>query len=239
MSDTPVAIVTAAGRGIGAAAARALAANGHRVALMSRSADAETLAGELDGLGTRGSVTEPSDLERLVKTTLDGYGRIDVVVTNTGHPARGDLLALTDDDWRAGMDLCLLATIRMARLVAPLMIDPPDGRAPGGVFINVSTAAALEPDPDFPVSCTMRAALAAYAKLFAGAHAAYDVRMNNVLPGFVDSYPTDEERLRKIPMQRYATVDEVGGTIAFLASRQAAYITGQNIRVDGGLTRSV
>ncbi|MCA9915547.1 MAG: SDR family oxidoreductase, partial [Anaerolineae bacterium] len=180
-----------------------------------------------------GSVTHPADLEKLVKTTVDAYGRIDAVVNNTGHPPKGDLLAIPDEDWHSGMDLVMLNVVRMARLVTPYMQEH------GGAIVNISTFAAFEPTKAFPVSATFRAALAAFTKLYADEYAAAKIRMNNVLPGFIDSYPESEEILTQIPMGRYGKVEEIASTVRFLLSNEAAYITGQNIRVDGGITRSV
>jgi NAD(P)-dependent dehydrogenase (short-subunit alcohol dehydrogenase family) len=96
-----------------------------------------------------------------------------------------------------------------------------------------------EPDARFPVSATLRAALGSFCKLYADAEAKHGIRMNNVLPGFVDSLPVKADNLSAIPMGRYARVDEIARTVAFLCSADAGYITGQNLRVDGGLTRSV
>src|SRR5215212_3264066 len=108
-----VAIVTAAGSGMGAACARELASRGYAVALMSPSGKAEDLAKEIGGLGFTGSVTEVADLESLVGETLERYGRIDGVVNSTGHPASGDILDLTDDEWHEALDLVLLNVVRI------------------------------------------------------------------------------------------------------------------------------
>ena len=132
------------------------------------------------------------------------------------------------------MDVYFLNVVRPTRLVTPIM-----QRQRGGVIINISTFAAFEPDPVFPTSGVFRAGLAAFTKLFADKYAAENIRMNNVLPGFIDSLPEKPEFRDRIPMQRYGTTEEVAGVIAFLASDGAGYITGQNIRVDGGITRSV
>ncbi len=233
MSES-VAIVTAAGRGLGGAVARELAAAGHAVALMSNGGGAVALAEELGGLGVDGSVTEPEDLRRLVDATLDRYGRIDVVVNNTGHPPKGPLLELGDDDWHSGLDIVLLNVVRMARLVTPVMVEQGSG-----AIVNVSTFAAFEPSPSFPISASLRAALAGFTKLYADLHAPNGIRMNNVLPGFMDSYPESDDIVQQIPMGRYAEVAEVARAVRFLASEDASYITGQNLRVDGGITRAV
>lgn len=229
-----VAIVTAASRGIGEACARELAVRGYSLALMSRSGEAADLAEDLGGLGLAGSVAEEADLRALVEMALGAYGRIDVVVNNTGHPPTGEVLEITDDEWRAGLDLVFLNVVRTARLVTPAML-----RQRGGAFVNVSTFSAFEPSAAFPVSSSFRSALAGFAKLYADRYAAEGVRMNNVLPGFVDTFEVDDRTRRSIPAGRPATAREIAKVAAFLASEDASYVTGQNVRVDGGLTRSV
>jgi NAD(P)-dependent dehydrogenase (short-subunit alcohol dehydrogenase family) len=234
MAQEKTAIVTAAGKGIGAGIARELAANGYRVALMSNSGGAVGLAEELGGIGLTGSVADPGDLERLVEKTMAAYGRIDAVANNTGHPPKGPLLEISDEEWHLGLDLLLLNVVRMARLVTPVMQNQG-----GGAIVNVSTFAVFEPDPAFPVSCSLRSALASFAKLYADRYAPDGIRMNNILPGFMDNYPESDENLSRIPMGRYAQVSEISKTVCFLLSADAGYLTGQNLRVDGGITRSV
>ena len=234
MYDRGVALVTAAGRGMGAAIARRLASDGFRLGLLSNSGGAENLAAELGGIGLTGSVTEPDDLDRLVTTTMDTFGQIDAVVNNTGHPPKGPLLDISDAAWHSGLDMVVLNVVRMARLVTPILDS-----LGGGSFVNISTFAAFEPDPGFPVSSSLRAALAGFTKLYADQYAASDIRMNNLLPGFIDSYPESQESVARIPKGRFGTVDEIANVAAFLLSDDASYITGQNLRVDGGITRSV
>lgn len=232
--DRPVALLTAAGSGIGAAAARKLAADGWQVAILSSSGRGERLALELGGLGVTGSNLVPADLQRCVEATLAQYGRIDAVVNSAGHGPKGALLEISDDDWQRGMEFYLLNVVRLARLVTPVM-----RRQGRGAIVNISTYALFEPEAAFPTSGVFRAGLAAFTKLYADEHAAAGVRMNNVLPGFISSLPEKEERRARIPMGRYGTPEEVAELVAFLASDRSSYITGQNIRIDGGITRHV
>jgi len=230
-ADKKIAIVTAAGSGMGAAAARKLHDKGFEIAIISASGKGEALAAELGGVGVTGSNQSISDLEELVDATMSRWGRIDVLVNSAGHGPKGPVLELTDEDWHTGLDVYLLNVVRPTRLVTPIMLEQKSG-----VIINISTFAAFEPDPVFPTSGVFRAGLAAFTKLFADRYAAENIRMNNVLPGFIDSLPEKAEFKERIPMQRYGRAEEIAETIAFLASEGAGYITGQNLLVDGGWT---
>ncbi len=229
-----VAVVTAGGSGMGAGAARRLAADGYHVAVLSSSGKGEALATELGGVGVTGSNRSVDDLQKLTELALDTWGRIDVLVNSAGHGPKGPVLEISDDDWHLGMETYLLNVIRPTRLVTPAM-----QRQGGGTIINISTYATFEPEATFPTSGVFRAGLAPFTKLFADRYAADNIRMNNVLPGFIDSLPEKEEFRARIPMQRYGKTEEVADLIAYLASDGAAYVTGQNVRIDGGITRSV
>lgn len=229
-----VALITAGGSGMGAAAARALAAEGYQVGVLSSSGKGEALGGELGGFGVTGSNQSGDDLARLVDGAVARWGRVDVLVNSAGHGPRAPVLELTDEDWHRGMEVYFLNAVRPTRLVTPIM-----AAQGGGAIINISTFAAFEPDPTFPTSGVFRAGLAAFTKLFADRYAAQNIRMNNILPGFIDSLPEKEEFRARIPMGRYGREQEIAATVIFLASDGAGYITGQNIRVDGGITRSV
>lgn len=229
-----VAIVTAGGSGMGAAAARRLARDGFRVAILSSSGKGETIARELGGIGVTGSNQSNADLGRLVDETMEKWGRIDALVNSAGHGPRAPLLEISDEDWHTGLDVYFLNVVRAVRLVAPIM-----AAQKGGAIVNISTAWVAEPSGLFPTSAVARAGLAVYTKLFADQYAADNVRMNNVLPGWIDSLPATEERRDSVPMNRYGTSEEIAATVAFLVSQDAGYITGQSIRVDGGLMRSV
>ncbi|NHT77356.1 SDR family oxidoreductase [Rhizobiaceae bacterium CRRU44] len=229
-----IAIITAGGSGMGADAARRLAADGFKVAILSSSGKGEALAEELGGLGVTGSNQSNEDLKTLVDRTMERWGRIDVLVNSAGHGPRAPVADITDEDWVRGMDVYFMNVVRPVRLVAPIM------RAQkSGVIINISSFSAVEPDPVFPTSSVFRAGLAAYTKLFADQFAADNVRMNNVLPGFIDSLPEKEAFRNRVPMGRYGKSEEIAATVSFLASQGAGYITGQSIRVDGGITRSL
>jgi NAD(P)-dependent dehydrogenase (short-subunit alcohol dehydrogenase family) len=234
MARVKVALVTAASKGIGAAIARELAARGYQLALLARGPEVTALADELGGAAVTGSITDGAALARLVGAALDRWQRIDVVVGNTGHPAKGELLALSEDAWRDGYALILESAMRLARLVTPVM-----EAQRGGAFVHVSSYAAVEPDPARPVSSVFRAALSAWVKLHAERGAAHGIRVNAVLPGFVDSYPVDAATLARIPAGRAGGVSELARTVAALASDELSYVTGQCLLVDGGLIRGL
>ena len=248
MSRQPVAIVTAAGQGIGAACAQALAERGYRLALMSRSGGSVDLAEKLGGVGTNGSVMEIADLESLVELALGTFGRVDAVVNNTGKDTQSieasgpgydpelerSLTEIDDDAWQSGFELYLMNVIRMARVVTPVF-----QRNGGGSIVNISTFAQREPRLMFPVSSTIRGALSGYTKLYADRYAREGIRMNNVLPGFMDNWPLNDGVRRTIPLGRAVTMLELGASVAFLLSDEAGSITGQNIMIDGGVNRGL
>ncbi|MDP5219342.1 SDR family oxidoreductase [Ruegeria sp. 2205SS24-7] len=230
-----VALISAGGSGMGADAARRLAADGYKVGILSSSGKGEALARELGGVGVTGSNQSNEDLQKLVDAAMAHWGRVDVMINSAGHGPRNEVLELSDEDWHLGMEVYFLNAVRPSRLVTPIM-----QAQGGGSIINISTFAAFEPDPVFPTSGVFRAGLAAFTKLYADRYAADNIRMNNVLPGFIDSLPEKEEFRSRIPMGRYGnSYEEIASVVAFLASQGGGYITGQNIRVDGGITRSV
>ncbi len=248
MTEKPVAIVTAAGSGIGAACAKELAVRGYELILMARSQTAATLAELFGGVGIQGSVTNPDDLKRLVDLALQTYGRIDAVLNNTGHApgsstpsgrrydpaAEAHLLDVSDEDWHETLDLYYLNVVRMARLVTPHM-----QRNKGGAVVNISAFAAREPSYAYPTSSAIRPALAAFTKLYADRYARDGIRMNNLLPGYLDNWDWPEALIESIPAARAGTPEEIAKTAAFLLSSDAGYITGQSILADGGLNRSI
>ena len=197
MAETKVALITAGGSGMGAAVARRLAADGYAVGILSSSGKGEALAGELGGFGVTGSNQSNDDLRRLVDGAMTRWGRIDALVNSAGHGPRAPVLELSDEQWHLGLDVYFLNVVRPTRLVTPVM-----QAQKSGAIVNISTAWAFEPSPMFPTSAVFRAGLAAFAKLFADTYAADNVRMNNVLPGWIDSLPATEERRQGVPMRR-------------------------------------
>jgi NAD(P)-dependent dehydrogenase (short-subunit alcohol dehydrogenase family) len=219
---------------MGAACARKLAADGFALGILSSSGKGEALGVELGGFGVTGSNQDVAAIQALVDGAMARWGRVDVLVNSAGHGPRGALLDISDEDWLRGQEVYFLNVVRPTRLVAPIM-----AASGGGAIVNISTAWAFEPSNMFPTSAVARAGLAAFTKLFADEFAAKNVRMNNVLPGWIDSLPKTDERAASVPMKRYGTMAEIAATVGFLASEGAGYITGQNIRVDGGLMRGV
>ncbi len=234
MTKKKVAILIAAGSGMGADAAKNLSSKGYNIAILSSSGKGEKLANDLGGIGVTGSNQSNDDIKRLVKLAMTKWGVIDVLVNSAGHGPRGPILELSDTDWYNGMETYFLNVVRATRIVAPIM-----KKQKSGVIINISTFAVFEPDQVFPTSGVFRAGLASFTKLFVDQYSKYNVRMNNILPGFIDSLPEKKEFKKRIPLNRYGKVNEISEFISFLASDSGAYITGQNLRIDGGITKSV
>lgn len=234
MFEEKVAVITAGGSGMGAAAARRLAQDGYRVAILSSSGKGEALAEELGGVGVTGSNLVTDDVQRLIDLAMKRWGRIDALVNSAGHGPRAPILEITDEDWQKGMDVYFLSAVRPIRLVVPIM-----KAQGGGAIVNISTAWVTQPSSLFPTSATFRASLGAFTRIVADEYAADGIRINNVLPGWIDSLPTTDERRDSVPMGRYGRAEEIAATIGFLLSDGAGYITGQSIRADGGLIRSV
>jgi len=204
------------------------------VGILSSSGKGEALASELGGVGVTGSNQSTNDIRKLADLAMQRWGRIDVLVNSAGHGPRAEILYITDEQWHAGMEVSLLGAIRVVRLVMPVM-----QAQKAGIIVNISAARTFEPTGMFATSAVFRSGLAAFAKVFADRYGADNIRINNILPGQIDSLPEVEARRQGVPIERCGTSAEVAATLAFLASEGAACITGQNLRVDGGLTRSV
>ena len=228
------AVFIASGSGMGADAAKHLSSKGYDIAIMSSSGKGEKLANDLGGLGFTGSNLIKKNIETFIEKVLSKFGKIDVLVNSAGHGPKGDILEISDEEWVKGMEVYFLNIVRASRIITPIMQDQKNGS-----IINISTFAIFEPDASFPTSGVFRSGLAAFTKLYSDKYAKDNIRMNNILPGFIDSLPVKKEFLNRIPLQRYGKVSEISSVVEMLASDGGAYITGQNIRVDGGITRSV
>tara|TARA_B100000686_G_C16562035_1_gene848295 strand:+ start:272 stop:979 length:708 start_codon:yes stop_codon:yes gene_type:complete len=229
-----VALLIAAGSGIGADAAKHLAKKKFMVGILSSSGRGEKLAKSLGGIGFTGSNQYISDIKNITQKVIKRWGRIDVLINSAGHGPRGSILQLKDEDWQVGMETYFLNVVRATKIVTPIM-----KKQKNGSIINISSFATFEPDPVFPTSSVFRASLSSFTKLFSNEYAKYNIRMNNILPGFINSLPENIKFKKRIPLKRYGKVGEISAVVELLSSEGGSYITGQNIRVDGGITKSV
>ena len=243
--DGKVALVTGASKGLGFAIARALAAEGARVGVSSRSRDRIDAAAE--EIGATGFVHDSADLDAasaLVDAVEHELGPVEILVTNTGGPPSGpDALAFSREQWEAAYRDLVLAPMALVERVVPGMRERGWGR-----IVNVASSAVREPLPNIMLSNTHRAGLLAGFKTLARQLARDGITLNSVLPGrfgterlyeLSGGREQAEESGREVPVGRLGTPDEFGAAAAFLCSAQASYITGVALLVDGGLTRSV
>lgn len=244
-----VALVAAASSGLGFAVAQALAHEGAEVSLASRDSQRiETAARQVaDRTGSRTlgiacDLSRAEDIAMLVKSVLDAFGRLDIVVTNAGGPPAGAFAAIDDDAWQRAFELTFLSVARLVRAALPHL------RASGrGRIINLVSTSVKEPIDGLVLSNGIRPAVIGLAKSLARDLAPAGITVNNVCPGRIRTQRLvalyGEEGLvtaaRDIPMGRLGEPEEFAPIVAFLASAQAGYITGQTICVDGGLTRSL
>ncbi len=253
-----VAVVAAGSRGLGRAIAETLAAEGARVVLCARGAAAlDDACRDISDAGGRchavaADVSVPADVARVVAEADAIFGSVDILVTNSGGPKPGRFETLTTDDWDAATRLLLSSAVGFARAVVPGMRARKWGR-----IINVTSIAAKQPVDGLMLSNSLRAGVVAFARTLANEVAQDGITVNNLLPGYTRTQRvvdlsgqmaaaggiTPEEIVRRweaeIPMRRLGEPREFAALAAFLASEQAAYITGQSIAVDGGWIRGV
>ena len=229
-----VSVLIAAGSGMGADAAKTLAKDGFKIAIMSSSGKGERLAKKLNGIGFTGSNLETENFKEFIDIVIKKWGRIDVLVNSAGHGPKGSILEINDEEWVKGLETYFLNVVRAARVVTPIM-----KKQKYGSIINISTYAIFEPEKSFPTSGVMRAGLSSFTKIYSDEYAKYNIRMNNILPGFIDSLKPRKEFIKRVPLKRAGKVKEISAVVKLLASKEGSYITGQNIKVDGGITRSV
>ena len=229
-----VAVLIAAGSGMGADAAKSLSYDGYKVAILSSSGKGEKLAKELRGIGYTGSNLNPQDIKKFISNVFTEWGRIDVLVNSAGHGPKGQILKISDREWITGMETYFLNVVRAVRIITPIM-----KKQKNGSIINISTYAVFEPEKSFPTSGVMRAGLSSFVKIYSDEYAKYNIRINNILPGFIESLKPKKEFLKRVPLKRAGKVSEISAVVKLLASDSGSYITGQNIKVDGGITRSI
>lgn len=237
------AIVCGASAGIGLGIAESLAEEGANVAMFARRRDVlEHEAARLGGLAVVGDVTNADDLERLVRSAVDTFGGIDIVVNNSGGPPRAAAAELTSAQVELAMQLLLVSIVRLAGLSLPYL-----ERSPAGRIVNVTSSTVREPIDDLALSNAIRPGVIGWAKTLARELGPRGITVNSIAPGSIDTarirevYPDGptEADLLEIPLRRLGTTREIGDLVAFLCSERAAYISGAVIVVDGGATRGL
>lgn len=227
-------LIVGGGRGMGAATAREMHKRGYKLALMSPSESCEMLAAEFGGVARRGVAESAEDIEAIVALAMESYGRIDAVLIHVGGPPKGDLLDISEEDWDRAHAMVLKPVIRMAKLVTPIM------EAQGaGSIVCITTFSALEPSLSFPTSSVYRVGVSSFAKLYSDRYGPANIRMNCLLPGFTDSLNLPAKYGEMAALKRLARAEEQAKAAAFLLTDDSSYITGQSLRVDGGVTRSL
>jgi 3-oxoacyl-[acyl-carrier protein] reductase len=234
------ALVTAASSGIGKACAAALVEEGAGVFICARAP--QRLANAAEEIGARGflavDISSSADTERLVAAAIDAFGGLDILVTNVPNPSVGGFDEMTDDDWDRAHQATLMSVVRLIRLALPWLVQSPAPR-----IVNISSIAAHEVLPGRLFSATYRSALAAMAKHLALEVATRGVTVNAIAPGNILTPDWNEASARQtaslIPVGRLGSAREVGALCAYLCSAHAAYITGQTIVIDGGVSRMI
>ena len=254
-----IAIVTAASQGLGKASALALAQEGATVVICARRQKEITEAANeiqkttnANVIPLTADVTKPEDIERLVSETKQRFGTVHILVNNAGGPPVGDILTLTDEDWRKGHELTLMSMVRLTRAVLPMMIQQQWGR-----IITITSIAAKEPIDELLLSSAIRPGILGLTKVLANQYAKKNITVNTVCPGHTLTKRQEElaasraaaknismEQYLKdtagaIPAARLGRPEEIGSVIAFLASEQASYINGVNVLVDGSAAKGI
>ncbi len=225
-------LIIGGGRGMGAATAREMHRRDYDLALMSPSESCEALAAELGGIARRGKAENAEDTKAIFDLAMEHFDRIDAVLIHVGGPPKGDLLEISEDDWDRANEMVLKPVIRMAKHVTPVM-----EKQGGGSIVNITTFSAFEPSLTFPTSSVYRVGVSSFTKLYSDRYGPVNIRMNCLLPGFTDSLDLPQKFADMSALGRLARAEEQAEAAAFLLTDDSSYITGQSLRVDGGVTR--
>lgn len=257
--ENKIALVVAASQGLGKAAALAIARKGTAVVICSRIKNAIVRAAEEIHNETGSTVvpfvadvSKAEDIKRLIAFTKKKFGTVHILVNNAGGPPTGDILSMTDAEWRRGFELTLMSVVRLSRAVLPMMIEQKWGR-----IITITSIAGKQPINDLLISSTLRPGIHGLTKVLSNKYARYNITVNSICPGNILT-SRQEELMRQrsakrkitveeyladvtkdIPAGRLGTPQEIGDVIAFLASDEASYINGANLLVDGGMARGI
>src|ERR1700761_2002786 len=249
-----VAIVLAASKGIGKAVALALSAEGAKVIITSRNADElNKVAAEIQKqtgnqvMAIAADVSDGKQMTDLIKKVADSFGRIDILLNNGGGPPFDKFETFSDEQWQKAFELTLLSFARNSREVLPYM-----QKAGGGRIINIVSNSAKFVLNNAVLSTAMRMGVVGMAKLMADELGTFQITVNNIAPGLIltdrvkEVLPKDvdveqamKDRAKTIPAGRIGKPEELGALVAFLASEQAAYISGTTIQIDGGSNRGI
>jgi 3-oxoacyl-[acyl-carrier protein] reductase len=237
------AIVSGASSGIGLATAESLAAEGANVTMFARRRDLlEREAERIGALAVRGDVTNPRDLDAVVRRTVEAFGGIDILVWNSGGPPPGGAVDVSAEAVEEAVDLLLIPPIRLVDLCLPHLVESPAGR-----ILVFTSIAVKEPADNLALTNAVRPGVTGWAKSLARELGPRGITVNCVAPGRIETarlaqlYPDgpSEADLNAIPLGRWGTPQEFGDVACFLASDRARYVTGTTVLVDGGLGRGL
>ena len=245
-----VAFVAASSQGLGKSVALELAKEGAHVILNGRNLERlEQAKQEVNAVGTgtvlafAGDVSNPQDRERIISNTLENFPNIDIVITNSGGPPSGKFESLSQEDWDQAYQLLLASTVSLIRSLLPAMKTQPWGR-----IIAITSQAVKQPVENLILSNSVRASVVGLIKTLASELGAYNITVNNVMPGYtktqrlsslIEKNPSFSDAVNEIPLKRFGNPEEFAAAVAFLASERASYITGTSLAVDGGWIKHI
>ena len=244
-----VAFVAASSQGLGKSVALELAREGARIIICGRNkeslkaAEAEIKAVGASVLSLAGDLSIPADREYFIDTTLKAFGRVDILVTNSGGPPPGKFEAFTSEDWNKAVQQLLLSVVGLVNGFLPGMKAQKWGR-----IISITSQAVKQPVNNLVLSNAVRTSVVGLMKTLSNELGEYNITVNNVMPGYtqtarliklMEGNPSLATVTSEIPLGRFGNPEEFGGAVAFMASERASYITGVSLAVDGGWIKGV